>query len=75
MLNRWSAVARGAAHGIHITSRKARRHYGTEFNDYFDFVEHPMSNLTVCGITGDNLCSHCMKWYINYVRIPAASLR
>ncbi|KAL0633934.1 hypothetical protein Q9L58_007116 [Maublancomyces gigas] len=45
--NAWNAVARGAAYGIHITSRRleARKHYGIEFNDNFKFGEHPAGNL------------------------------
>lgn len=70
MFNRWSAVARGAACGLQITSRKAQRHYGIEFIDYFKFGKHPVGNLIICALTARMLCTNCIKWYISHVRVP-----
>ncbi|KAH0612446.1 uncharacterized protein H6S33_010498 [Morchella sextelata] len=62
----WSAVARGAAHGIHISSRKARRHYGTLVHAVFVHGKHPIENLEICEFTGRRLCTNVMNWFINY---------
>lgn len=72
MFNRWNAVARGAAYGIHITSRRleARKYYGIEFNDNFKFGKHPTGNLIICALTAKKLCTNCIKWYISYVGAP-----
>lgn len=71
----WSAVARGAAHGIHISSRKARRHYGTRSDTVFVHGKHPIENLEICEFTGRRLCTNFMNWFINYVRISEMGKR
>lgn len=58
---------RGAALGIHISSRRARRHYGTEFSERFISGVHPLKNLTYCPYGEGQLCDHCMEWYITRV--------
>lgn len=68
MINSWSAVVRGAALGIHIASRRARRHYGTEYSERFVFGKHPLKNLIFCPYGEGQLCDHCMQWYIKRVR-------
>ncbi|RPB17468.1 actin-like ATPase domain-containing protein [Morchella conica CCBAS932] len=62
----WSAVARGAAHGIHISSRKARRHYGTKILAAFIHGKHPIENMEICRYSGRQRCENVMDWFINY---------
>lgn len=74
--HRWSAVARGAVlrgleGGIHVSSRKARRHYGTEFCSNFIFGTDPQENLIYCSYTGRPLCNNMMKYYVKLVNTYA----
>ncbi|KAI5837493.1 hypothetical protein DFP73DRAFT_568263 [Morchella snyderi] len=65
-IHAWSAVARGAAHGIHISSRKARRNYGTKASVGFVHGKHPTRNLRICQFTGAQKCDNVMIWSIKY---------
>lgn len=66
-MNRWSAVSRGAALGIRISSRKARRHYGVPCSVPFIHGVHPLKNLTYDRFTGQAMCDDCIEWFIEKV--------
>lgn len=68
MPNRWSAVARGAALGMHVSNRTARRYYGTDCTTAFVTGKHPIKNLFYSPYTGQPLCDNYMTWYIKRVR-------
>ncbi|KAI5843800.1 hypothetical protein DFP73DRAFT_550321 [Morchella snyderi] len=63
--NAWSAVARGAAIGIRISTRTSRRHYGTVCDLPFVHGKDPLSNLYQCPFTGIMYCANTMAWFIN----------
>lgn len=72
IIHRWSAVARGAVlrgleGGIYVSSRKARRHYGTVFAPKFVPGSDPKENLIYCSYTGQHLCNNSMKYYVQLV--------
>lgn len=71
-IHRWSAVARGAVlrgleGGIYVSSRKARRHYGTYFCSDFVFGSDPQKNLMYSKYTGRPLCRDKMRYYVELV--------
>ncbi|RPB14079.1 actin-like ATPase domain-containing protein [Morchella conica CCBAS932] len=63
--NAWSAVARGAAIGLRISTRTSRRHYGTVCDVPFIHGKHPVGNLYKCPFTGIMYCANTMAWFIN----------
>lgn len=67
-VNRWSAVARGAAVGLRISTRTSRRHYGTVCDVPFIHGKHPVGNLYKCPFTGIMYCANTMAWFINEVK-------
>lgn len=67
--NRWSAISRGAALGIRISSRKARRHYGVAASVPFIKGVHPEKTRSLNPYTGEARCINAIKWFIEKVGI------
>lgn len=67
MRNSWSAVSCGAALGIHISTRKARQHYGVPCRTSFVYGLHPLKNLVYDSYSGMAFCDNWIRWYIKKV--------
>lgn len=68
-LNSWTAVERGAVmrglEGTLVKERRARYHYGTDFDAPYRKRKHPQSSQFWCDCACEFRAKGAMKWYVS----------